>query len=982
MQKKTYPNPTLTLSEAHNAVAQHGGKPSRIAKGRFSFSNVLCHGGNSPAGSWAGEKDGRITFHCVHCPFPGSDRQIRMAIGLPPWEPPGNDENKPGYLEREVRRWEYHNPTTGETMNAGIRYYPDSVPCPTGQHPVGRRCKHAFTERKAEFERKPIDGFLLHHHRPLDTEAATTRPAVIVEGQDTADKVAEVGFDAYSYLNGCKNAAKADYSPLAGRDALIHPDNDFPGAKAALEAAIAALDAGAKTVRVLPPVTFKPGADLADVGAELREELLSAAGQPIHSREHAGYLLAIQAVEVETARIDGHSPRAGLLDVNPNHHFDEHSGQAWAFIQERNRRSQAKGNPPFMYQYNELPCKVEPDVSGGFKPLLLDDADNMYAPAAESIFWHKGWASDVVWSGWEPFTDPGISNARRQAVERVTPKELGYFADAIDKDGAPALEYRYPSPHYPNRSLVRAMSKRPSPALPLLKSIVSYPVLHNGQLLTRDGYHADSGLYLDLGGVEIDATLTPAQGVAIWRDLTIDFCFAGDADFAGLLAYALTPLVHNAVELAPAALFNKTQPRTGATLLSQIVSIVIIGKDPCFITYTPDEADLEKKFCSALLAGNILCRMDNVAIPVNSALFHSLLTAPVVQFRLLGQNRYIDIDVRNVSWCLTGNSIQIGKEMLERSHLINLDAQTPEPGNRSGPTTGPRKGEAGWKHPQVVKFARDNRSRLLSALCAILQGWIDAGRPAPTEPPPLGGFESWINTIGGALEHAGVAGFMQNRQLFAINTDGEGQDIANFVEVWWEKWNNRRMKAGELRELAFGLDEGAEELIDPDSIPTRRGGVPSPKGFAIWLDKRIVGQYFSTGSLTLSVVKTAIKPQPFYQLQPLGGKFFDAGPDSVSGESVGDPSIGSVGSVGTPGPEKKYSEVPNATNATNASADTPPPSPVIGDPCRAGCGRGLTNQDAWATGFCRFCRVTCRACGKPFLVSAARETVCLDCRQE
>ena len=707
------PDQTFTLDEAHSAVAQHGGKPSRIAKakGRFNFNDSICHGGNSPAGAWAVEQNGYITFHCVHCPFPESDQRIRAAIGLPPWEPPGNDENKPGYLERETRRWEYHNPATGETLTAGIAYYPAAVPCPTRQHPPGYRCKHPFTDRIKAFEGKPIDGFLLHHHRPLETAAAGKRPAIIVEGQDTADKVAEVGFDAYSYLNGSPSAAKADYSPLNGRDTLIHPDNDLPGEKAALESAIAALNAGAKSVRVLPPVKSKPGADLADVGAERRAELLNAAdGRQIVCTEQAGYLLAINAIKRETARIDRQSTRAGLLDVLPNHHFDEHAAQAWQFIAERNSRRHAEGDTPFMYQYNEFPAQVERDGAGRFKPLLLDDADKMSVPAAEAIFWHKGWAADVVWSGPEPDTEPGVANARRLAVEQVEPKELGYFAPAADKDGNPALEYRYPSPHYPNRSLISTMAKRPSAALPLLKSIVSYPVLYNGQLLTRDGYHADSGLYLDLGGIEIDTTLTATEGVEIWRDLTIDFCFAGDADFAGLLAYALTPLIHNAVELAPAAVFNKTQPRTGATLLSQIVSIIIIGKDPCFITYTQDEPELEKKLCSALLAGHILCRMDNVAIPVNSALFHSILTAPTVQFRLLGQNRYIDIDVSNVTWCLTGNGIQLGKEMLERAHLITLDAQTPEPGNRTGPSTGKRRNETGWKYPQIVQYARDNRA--------------------------------------------------------------------------------------------------------------------------------------------------------------------------------------------------------------------------------------------------------------------------------
>ena len=55
---------SLTLQEAHNAVLQAGGRPSRLGGTGFSFSSSVCHGGNSPAGCWASLHQGRVVLHC------------------------------------------------------------------------------------------------------------------------------------------------------------------------------------------------------------------------------------------------------------------------------------------------------------------------------------------------------------------------------------------------------------------------------------------------------------------------------------------------------------------------------------------------------------------------------------------------------------------------------------------------------------------------------------------------------------------------------------------------------------------------------------------------------------------------------------------------------------------------------------------------------------------------------------------------------
>jgi uncharacterized protein (DUF927 family) len=92
-------------------------------------------------------------------------------------------------------------------------------------------------------------------------------PVLVAEGEKAADAAAAMlpGFVAVSPMNGAKSPHKADWSHVKGRDVLIWPDNDEPGAKFAQAVARLCLAAGAKSVRI---VTVPPGApegwDLAD----------------------------------------------------------------------------------------------------------------------------------------------------------------------------------------------------------------------------------------------------------------------------------------------------------------------------------------------------------------------------------------------------------------------------------------------------------------------------------------------------------------------------------------------------------------------------------------------------------------------------------------------------------------------------------------------------------------------------------------------
>lgn len=83
-------------------------------------------------------------------------------------------------------------------------------------------------------------------------ELAKAGTVYVVEGEKAADAAVSVGLNATTSAGGSKAAKQTDWSPLAGRDVVIIPDNDVPGAQYA-ETVAAMLLAFAKpaTVRIV-----------------------------------------------------------------------------------------------------------------------------------------------------------------------------------------------------------------------------------------------------------------------------------------------------------------------------------------------------------------------------------------------------------------------------------------------------------------------------------------------------------------------------------------------------------------------------------------------------------------------------------------------------------------------------------------------------------------------------------------------------------
>lgn len=155
-------------------------------------------------------------------------------------------------------------------------------------------CKHASGDRyEWRWQGLPEPRPLLRLDELAKRPAA---PVVLCEGEKSADAAAELlpHYVATCWPNGAQSHHKADFSPLAGREVLLWPDNDA-GGLACMKAIGGQLQKIGATVRTMALEVFKPGD-----GEDAADALAAGwSAEQIAELEREGELFAAAAVDAE-----------------------------------------------------------------------------------------------------------------------------------------------------------------------------------------------------------------------------------------------------------------------------------------------------------------------------------------------------------------------------------------------------------------------------------------------------------------------------------------------------------------------------------------------------------------------------------------------------------------------------------------------------------------------------------------------------------
>jgi hypothetical protein len=301
-----------------------------------------------------------------------------------------------------------------------------------------------------------------------------------------------------------------------------------------------------------------------------------------------------------------------------------------------------------------------------------------------------------------------------------------------------------------------------------------------------------------------------------------EFPFQDQASYTNALALLLTPLIRQAINgHVPLALLDATRPGTGKSLLAEIVALVATGRKAAMMGAPYDDNEWRKRIAATLADGATIIVIDNVRARLQSAALDLALTSHTVQERILGLSKN-GVYPQRATWIATGNNIQLGGDMPRRCYWIRMDAHTDKPWRRGG-----------FTH-NLEEWVPAHRGELIAALLTLARAWYAAGRPAPAQPlPRIGGFQPWVETIGGILAHAEIPGFLGNTEELYEQADNDALQWASFLHAWHNTYGEREVLVAEVvRDLKAGAEGSgsanteAAELYSalPDELDDLRKG--------------------------------------------------------------------------------------------------------------------------------------------------------------
>lgn len=370
----------------------------------------------------------------------------------------------------------------------------------------------------------------------------------------------------------------------------------------------------------------------------------------------------------------------------------------------------------------------------------------------------------------------------------------------------------------PPREVVRDILALPAIewGVPPLAGVTRTPVFHiDGTIHATPGYDERTGLYYSpdegftLPSVpEVPTQADVAAALSLIEEIFVDFPFVGEADranaYGALLTAVLRPCITGSV---PLYLCDKPQAGSGAGLLQRVIGVIALGHEPPLRTL-PGGEEMRKELFSTLKNGTRLQIFDNVEDRLSSPELAAVLTAPVYTGRILGKSEEVTIEVF-CFWMANGNNVVIGGDLARRTFKTRIDPQVATPWQREG-----------FKHPDILAWVDENRGKILAAVFTLARAWIRAGKPLPERVPRVGSFETWRDTVGGILEHAGVAGFMANADEVYLEGDADRLQWETFLQALWDFFGCNPFTAGSVASLLMSEDPSRVPLLEamPDDL--------------------------------------------------------------------------------------------------------------------------------------------------------------------
>jgi hypothetical protein len=308
--------------------------------------------------------------------------------------------------------------------------------------------------------------------------------------------------------------------------------------------------------------------------------------------------------------------------------------------------------------------------------------------------------------------------------------------------------WEWVSAHAPGWTIDQLYDRRYWPGVAHLEGVIECPTMRpDGSLLLDTGYDPQTGLWVAHEGNAITVEDHPAKARCqlAYQELTRlveDFPFAGDNHQAAWVAALLTVVARPAIDgPCPLFMFDANVAGAGKSLLADLIAAITTGRSMARTAYPERDEEMEKVLLSIVMSGDRHVLFDNVATggKIGGKAIDGALTSRTWKGRVLGKTEWTPDLPMNCIFFATGNNIGPRGDAVRRVVHCRLNSPLERPEERTG-----------FQHPDLLRYAQQNRGTLLVAALTILRGYVAAGKPRQNL-MPMGSYDEWAGLIRSAI---------------------------------------------------------------------------------------------------------------------------------------------------------------------------------------------------------------------------------------
>ena len=166
-----------------------------------------------------------------------------------------------------------------------------------------------------------------------------------------------------------------------------------------------------------------------------------------------------------------------------------------------------------------------------------------------------------------------------------------------------------------------------------IDGVIECPTLRrDGTLLAENGYDRATGLYLHYQGEKLNMPECPTredalEALELLKVPFSEFPFVERYDLSVALAALITAIVRRGLPTAPLFAIDAPMPGSGKGLIITIIGLIVLGRNPPLMNYSPREEEVEKRLDALLIQSAPVVAIDNIQSTVYGEALCTVLTA-------------------------------------------------------------------------------------------------------------------------------------------------------------------------------------------------------------------------------------------------------------------------------------------------------------------------------------------------------------------